>query len=90
MKHACSPSKSREQDTKQRRADPPEGQRALVYDRVQVLAPLRVGVATLRGARRGAAFTDAALARNQVRANLGVYGRGEFFTPRMRAFRIVD
>ena len=53
LKHPARPNKSRNQNPQQRRADPPDGQRALVNDRVQRvrLAPLRVGVAPLRGAR---------------------------------------
>ena len=55
LKHAARPAESRNQNAQQRRADPPDGQRPLVNDRVQVAGPLRVGVATLRArtARRG-------------------------------------
>ncbi len=39
------PPESRDQNPQQRRADPSDGRRSLVYDRVQVARPLRVGVA---------------------------------------------
>jgi hypothetical protein len=39
LKHACSPGKSREQDTKQRRADPTDDERCLLLDKANVARP---------------------------------------------------
>ena len=73
LKHPARPPKSRNQNPQQRRADPPAASVPSFMIASRLPAPLRVGVATLRGARRGVAFADAALG-NQVRANLGVNG----------------
>jgi len=51
LKHACSPGKSREQDTKQRWADPTDDKRSLLHDKVKAARPHRRHP---RRARRGA------------------------------------
>ena len=52
LKHAARPTESRNQNPQQRRADPPDGERSLVHDRVQVARPHRRGHASRRARRR--------------------------------------